>query len=49
MVPNIMGHSTAQITRDMYAYLVGDRARTAVEGGLALLPPSARTGVHVGD
>jgi len=45
VVSKIMGHSTAQITRDLYAHLVGDRARTAVEGGLALLPPSARTGV----
>lgn len=43
VVSKIMGHSTAQITRDLYAHLVGDRARTAVEGGLALLPPSART------
>lgn len=45
VVSKIMGHSTAQITRYLYAHLVGDRARTAVEGGLALLPPSARTGV----
>ncbi|WP_152642409.1 site-specific integrase [Microbacterium sp. SA39] len=45
VVSKIMGHSTAQITRDLYAHLVGDRARTAVEGGLALLPPSARTAV----
>ncbi|MDQ1128276.1 site-specific integrase [Microbacterium sp. SORGH_AS_0888] len=45
VVSKVMGHSNSQITRDLYAHLVGDRARTAVMGGLALLPPSARTGV----
>lgn len=45
VVSKVMGESNSQITRDLYAHLVGDRARTAVMGGLALLPPSARTGV----
>lgn len=38
VVLKIMGHSTSQITRGLYAHLVGDRARSAVEGGASLLP-----------
>ncbi|MFE1644111.1 tyrosine-type recombinase/integrase [Microbacterium sp. P01] len=45
VVSKVMGHANSQITRDTYAHLVGDRARTAVNGGLALLPPLARTNV----
>ncbi|MGF6824010.1 integrase [Microbacterium sp. ZKA21] len=44
VVSKIMGHSTSQITRDLYGHLVGDKARTAVAGVASLLP--SRGGVH---
>lgn len=43
VVSKIMGHSTSQITRDLYGHLVGDKARQAVSGVASLLPP--RSGV----
>lgn len=44
VVSKIMGHSTSQITRDLYGHLVGDKARTAVAGVASLLP--SRGSVH---
>lgn len=38
VVAKTMGHSTSQITRDLYAHLFEDRARHAVEGAASLLP-----------
>ncbi|GAP57293.1 tyrosine recombinase XerC-like [Arthrobacter sp. Hiyo1] len=38
IVSKSMGHSNSQITRDLYAHLVGDAARNAVEGAASLLP-----------
>jgi len=38
IVSKSMGHSNSQITRDLYAHMVGDAARNAVEGAAALLP-----------
>ncbi|XAS66558.1 tyrosine-type recombinase/integrase [Micrococcaceae bacterium Sec5.7] len=38
IVSKSMGHSNSQITRDLYAHMVGDAARTAVEGAASLLP-----------
>ena len=38
VVSKIMGHSTSQITRDLYGHLVGDKARIAVAGVASLLP-----------
>ncbi len=32
------GHSNSQITRDLYAHMVGDAARNAAEGAASLLP-----------
>ncbi len=40
IVPTTMGHSTSQITRDLYAHMVGDAARSAAEGAASLLPRS---------
>ncbi|MEO5313174.1 tyrosine-type recombinase/integrase [Pseudarthrobacter sp. CC12] len=38
IVSKSMGHSNSQITRDLYAHMVGDAARNAVEGAASLLP-----------
>lgn len=38
IVSKTMGHSTSQITRDLYAHMVGDAARKAAEGAASLLP-----------
>lgn len=38
IVSKSMGHATSQITRDLYAHMVGDAARTAVEGAAGILP-----------
>jgi len=43
VVSKLMGHSTSQITRDLYAHLIGDRARVAAQNVADLLPP--RSGV----
>lgn len=43
VVAKLMGHSTSQITRDLYAHLIGDRARLAAQNVADLLPP--RSGV----
>lgn len=42
VVAKTMGHSTSQITRDLYAHLFEDRARHAVEGAASLLPTRGR-------
>jgi integrase len=39
IVSKSMGHATSQITRDLYAHMVGETARSAVEGAAAILPP----------
>ena len=39
IVSKIMGHSNSQITRDLYAHLVGDKARVTMQGVASLLPP----------
>lgn len=39
VVSKIMGHSNSQITRDLYAHLVGDKARDTMQGVASLLPP----------
>ena len=51
VVSKLMGHSTSVITRDLYAHLVGDRARQVVSGVANLLSPSSRvlTGVLTGN
>jgi integrase len=41
VVSKLMGHTTSQITRDLYAHLIGDRARVAVDGVAALLSATA--------
>ncbi|GAA4066357.1 tyrosine-type recombinase/integrase [Agromyces indicus] len=41
VVSKLMGHSTSVITRDLYAHLVGDRARQVVSGVADLLSPSS--------
>jgi integrase len=38
IVSKSKGHSISQITRDLYAHMVGDAARNAVEGAASLLP-----------
>lgn len=38
IVSKTMGHSNSQITRDLYAHMVGDAARNAAEGAASLLP-----------
>lgn len=38
IVSKSMGHSNSQITRDLYAHMVGDAARNAAEGAASLLP-----------
>ncbi len=40
VVSKLMGHTTSQITRDLYAHLIGDRARLAVDSVAALLRPA---------
>jgi integrase len=42
-VSKTMGHSNSQITRDLYAHMVGDAARNAAEGASALLPVSKKS------
>lgn len=42
VVSKLMGHSNSQITRDLYAHLVGDRGRLAVAGIASLLPARSR-------
>lgn len=51
VVSKLMGHSTSVITRDLYAHLVGDRARQVVPGVADLLSPDSRvlTGVLTGN
>ncbi|SMH45385.1 Phage integrase family protein [Rathayibacter oskolensis] len=39
VVSKIMGHSNSVITRDLYAHLVGEKARDAVAGVASLLTP----------
>lgn len=39
IVSKTMGHATSQITRDLYAHMVGDAARSAAEGAAGILPP----------
>lgn len=39
IVAKLMGHSNSQITRDLYAHLVGDKAMTTVQGVASLLSP----------
>lgn len=43
IVSKTMGHSNSQITRDLYAHLVGNAAMKAAEGASALLPESRRS------
>ncbi|WP_166789817.1 tyrosine-type recombinase/integrase [Cryobacterium sp. TMT1-2-2] len=43
VVSKLMGHSTSVITRDLYAHLVGDRARQVVSGVAEMLRPSTPT------
>lgn len=38
VVSKLMGHSTSQITRDLYAHLIGDRARVAAQSVADALP-----------
>ena len=47
VVSKLMGHTTSQVTRDLYAHLIGDRARQAVDGVADLLSP--RTSVLTSD
>lgn len=41
VVSKLMGHSTSEITRDLYAHLVGYRARRVISDVADLLTPSS--------
>ncbi|WP_248759434.1 site-specific integrase [Pseudarthrobacter sp. SSS035] len=43
IVSKTMGHSNSQITRDLYAHMVGDAAHNAAEGASSLLPMSKKS------
>jgi integrase len=43
IVSKTMGHSNSQITRDLYAHMVGDAARNAAEAASSLLPVSKKS------
>ena len=43
IVSKSMGHSNSQITRDLYAHMVGDAAHNAAEGASSLLPMSKKS------
>ena len=43
VVAKMLGHSSMVITSDLYAHLIGSRARQASENAAALLPPRGQS------